>query len=318
MATPLPPELPPGKKATEHLLSVVRFSLMLTLRETDPSTFADPASLRLFQLERGVSVALYGLKAERQLPLQSYVGYTLFRNGVPVAYGGAWIFGRTARFGLNVFEAFRGGESGFLMAQLLRVYRQVFSLQSVDVEPEQFGRDNPDGIRSGAFWFYYRYGFRPVDPKLGELAQREDRKRQKDPAYRSSERTLIRLAQSDLRLSWEKVLHSSYAHIQLRMTKLLHRDGRIRTAEKAIREIQASWPSDVQSAAYSEELQTLLLLFRALKMPVVKNKQRIDELLAARQGDAAAYQFALADLMQSGVAKGKKEKIAGKNTSQEK
>ena len=61
--------------------------MALTGRETDPATYLDARSLRIFDLERGLSVAIFGMTPERQLVLESYVGFTLFKNGLPVAYG---------------------------------------------------------------------------------------------------------------------------------------------------------------------------------------------------------------------------------------
>ena len=66
---------------------------------------------------------------------------------------------------MNIFEPYRGGESGFMMCQVLRVYRQRFGVRFFEVDATQFGLDNPDGIASGAFWFYYRHGFRPLDAR---------------------------------------------------------------------------------------------------------------------------------------------------------
>lgn len=95
----------------------------------------DERSFSLYELERGVTVAIYGMIPERQLPLESYVGFTLFKNGLPAAYGGAWIFGEYANFGINIFESFRGGESGYMMCQLLRVYKQVFNISFLKSKP---------------------------------------------------------------------------------------------------------------------------------------------------------------------------------------
>ncbi len=196
--------LPSPQKMTlqqqTDIAAVIKKSLILTMRETDPSTYMDESTLRWYPLERGISVAIYGMKPDRQLPLQSYVGYTLFKNGFPVAYGGSWIFGRYAMFGLNIFEAFRGGESGYIMCQLLRVYRQAFSIDYVEVEPYQYGKDNPDGIKSGAFWFYYRYGFRPVDKQLRSLAENEQLKIRSKQGYRTNPEILLQFTDSNIAL----------------------------------------------------------------------------------------------------------------------
>jgi hypothetical protein len=197
---PLPQPARLTKKQEADLVAVIRNSMIQTLRETDTSTYMDESSLRYFMLDRGISVAIYGMKFNRQLPLQSYIGYTLFKNGFPAAYGGSWIYGRSAKFGLNVFDALRGGESGLIMCELLRVYMQTFDLNYVEVDAFQFGKDNMDGIRSGAYWFYYRYGFRSLDRALKQLAKKESEKIKTKAGYRSSEKTLLALAESNIAL----------------------------------------------------------------------------------------------------------------------
>lgn len=198
---PLPPPRAMSAEALASLIRVIRTSLALLQRETDPVTYMDESSLRFYDLGRGLSVALYGMQAQRQLPLESYIGYTLFKNGFPAAYGGAWVFGERALFGINIFEWFRGGESGFMFCQLLRAYRQSLGVDYFEVEPYQYGLDNPEGIASGAFWFYHRHGFRPVDKALAWLAEIEHEKIRNGTGYRSSEKTLLRFTESNLALS---------------------------------------------------------------------------------------------------------------------
>lgn len=60
----------------EQLVKTIRCSLLLMARETDPATYLDESSLRYFELERGIAIAIYGMTETRQLPLESYVGYT--------------------------------------------------------------------------------------------------------------------------------------------------------------------------------------------------------------------------------------------------
>ncbi|QLH45441.1 MAG: hypothetical protein HWD58_07410 [Bacteroidota bacterium] len=168
--TPLPAPDKLSSQQQSVYQQVIQRALVLMARETDPSTFMDLTTLRVYSLERGIQVALFGMSPERQLPYVSYVGYMLFRNGYPLAYGGSWIWGGYAKFGLNIFEPYRGGESGYILCQLLRVYKQAFTLNAIEIDAYQFGLDNPDGIRSGAYWFYYRYGFRSRLATLRRLA----------------------------------------------------------------------------------------------------------------------------------------------------
>lgn len=187
--------------ARARVVRVIQDSLTLTARETDPATHIDPRSLRVLDLERGVSVALFGMVPARQLPVESYIGFMLFRNGLAAAYGGAWPFGPRAAFGMNVFEPYRGGESGWLMCQLLRAYRGTFGVRVFEVDAHQFGLDNPDGIASGAYWYYHKHGFRSTDPALDRLAERERARMAAVPGHRSSEKTLLAFTASPVALT---------------------------------------------------------------------------------------------------------------------
>lgn len=198
---PLPPPKKLNKSELTNLNEVIKKSLLFLLRETDPATYLQPESLRYYELERGISIAIYGMIPERQMAFQSYIGYTLFKNGYPSAYGGSWVFGRTAMFGLNIFETYRGGESGYIMCQLLRVYRQAFGIDYFEIEPYQYGKDNEEGIKTGAFWFYYKFGFRPTDSELADLAAKEYHKIKTKPGYRTKEDTLLRFTESTI--AWQ-------------------------------------------------------------------------------------------------------------------
>lgn len=199
----LPPATAFSADEKQQLIKSIKDSLTLMARETDPATYLDEKAVYYYQLERGIAIAIYGMKANRQMAFESYIGYTLFKNGFPAAYGGSWVFGRRALFGMNIFESFRGGESGYMMCQLLRVYRQAFGVSAFEVEPYQFGKNNPDGIASGAFWFYYRYGFRPIDKKLTALALAESKKIAEKKGYHSSYKTLEKFTESYISLDFE-------------------------------------------------------------------------------------------------------------------
>ncbi len=64
-----------------------------------------------------------------------------------------------------------------------------------------FGLHNPDGIKSGAFWFYHKYGFRPVDAELNLLAENEYKKIKTRKNYRSTEKTLLRFTEDNIAFS---------------------------------------------------------------------------------------------------------------------
>lgn len=174
----------------KKIIDASRTALALLNRETDPVTYCNEDGLMYYELEHGLSIALFSMLPPRRLPLESYIGFMMFKNGYPMAYGGGWLFGHRSLLGINIFEAFRGGESAFVFAQLLRTYKNAFGAEYFEVEPYQFGKNNPEGLQSGAFWFYYRFGFRPLDPQLNQLALSEASKIANEKGYRSSIETL--------------------------------------------------------------------------------------------------------------------------------
>ena len=167
------------------LIAVARVSLACYLRETDPVTYADPAETFLYDMGHGLHIAVMGMNRSRVLALESYVGFMAFKNGIPVSYGGGWVFGYRCKIGVNIYPPFRGAGSDQLFCQVLRLYHQLFRIKKFVVKPYQFGKGNPEGLKSGAFWFYYRLGFRPVKDDIREQAAAEWKKLQTDPSYRT-------------------------------------------------------------------------------------------------------------------------------------
>ena len=161
-------------------------------RETDPITHADAARTRHYDLGRGVAIALYSALPARRSALDSHIGYVLFKNAIPIGYGGGWPFLGTCKIGINIFAPFRGGESAFLMASVLRTYAQLFAVERFVVEPYQFGAGNREGLESGAFWFYFRLGFRPVEPEVRAVALEEFGRMRRKRGYRTSRSVLRR------------------------------------------------------------------------------------------------------------------------------
>lgn len=196
--------LPPPKKLTaqqqEVLLTAARASLFLLNRETDTVTYTNTNEITWFELERGIQIALFGLIPERRLPFETYIGYMAFKNGIPAAYGGAWPLQRIARIGLNIYEPFRGGESAYLFAQLMRVYHHYYKIKQFTVEPYQIGYGNKEGLLSGAFWFYHRMGFRSIDEKTALLAESEHQKILSEKGYRTPLPVLKKLTASHMKL----------------------------------------------------------------------------------------------------------------------
>lgn len=182
----------------QEVVDTARTVLATLHRETDPVTFA--GAVELFDMGRGLRIALFHMDLVHRLPFDSYVGFMAFRNGVPLAYGGAWIFPGRSKVGINVFPALRGGESAWFFAQLLRLYRQRFGVDRFEAENYQLGHHNPDGLKSGAYWFYYRLGFRPVTKGLQRAAEREFRKLSSHKGHQVPMKLLKELVEHGLEL----------------------------------------------------------------------------------------------------------------------
>jgi hypothetical protein len=195
--------LPRGRASPRVRAAAVdasRATLAMLERETDPIATTTARDTEVHALGRGVAIALHAPAAGRRGMLDAHVGFVLYRNRVPVAYGGGWPFLGGCRIGVNVLPPFRGGESAWLFTQVLRAYRQRFDVERFVVEPYQYGLHNREGLLSGAFWFYWRLGFRPVVPRVRALAAQEAAKVAADRAYRAPIAVLRRFTASDLAL----------------------------------------------------------------------------------------------------------------------
>ncbi|HEX4878004.1 MAG TPA: hypothetical protein VFV31_15110, partial [Chitinophagaceae bacterium] len=211
----LPGSVHLNKSEKIQLINIAKATLICLHRETEPFTYADPAEIIRFDLERGLTVVLYGMSKERRLSIESYIGYLAFKNNIPVAYGGGWIFGHRCQFGINILPPFRGGESAFLFYQLLRVYKQYFGVERFVVKPYQFGKNNKEALKSGAFWFYYKGGFRPVDDAVKKKASVEWEKINNSSSYRTPITVLKKFIASNLQLTFKENTFPHYDAAEL-------------------------------------------------------------------------------------------------------
>jgi hypothetical protein len=198
-----PPKLTPlSRKQGDEIVKLIREVMLVRYRELYGTTLGDPRSVVRADVGRGVTIYLWNLPPERRLPLRAYVAGLTLKNGVPINYIEAIGLCEWMEVGFNTFYTFRGGEAGWIYAQVLRCLCHRMGTTCVSVYPYQLGKDNEEAIESGAFWFYRKLGFRPGRPDLQKLAKQEEAKIAADSGskanttkkYRTPARTLRRLA----------------------------------------------------------------------------------------------------------------------------
>jgi hypothetical protein len=183
-----------SRRAGEQIMDLIREVMLVRYRELYGTTLGDPASVICAEVGRGVTIYLWNLPPDRRLPLRAYVAGLTLKNGVPINYIEAIGLCEWMEVGFNTFYTFRGGEAGWIYAQVLRCLCHLMGTTCVSVYPYQLGKDNDEAIESGAFWFYRKLGFRPGRADLRRLVEHEEKTIAADPRYRTPARTLKRLA----------------------------------------------------------------------------------------------------------------------------
>ncbi len=181
-------------KDGEAMLDMTRAASTVRYRELYGFTHGDSAGVFKTNLGRGVDVFVVGLPAGKRLPLRAYHAAMIFKNGVPVGYfEGLSLFERMES-GFNLYYTFRDGETAWLYARILNIFRHLLGVTAFSIDPYQIGYENEEGIESGAFWFYRKLGFRPTNPEVLKLVWVEEKKIASRSNYRTSLRTLRKLA----------------------------------------------------------------------------------------------------------------------------
>lgn len=190
-----------SRRRGEALMDAAMASLAVRHRETNHFNLANPDEVYEFDVGEGVSVAVFGLRQEHRYPIECTMGFLILANGAPIGYGGTSSLFRQANTGINIFDEYRGSEASFIWVQVMRVFHFMTGCSRFIANPYQFGGDNSEALRSGAFWFYYRLGFRPVLAETRALAAREAQKKKKNARHRSTLKTLRALAGCDMHLT---------------------------------------------------------------------------------------------------------------------
>ena len=194
---PIHPIRLPSPQARE-LLGIIVDTSAVRYRELHGFQHPDDDHVYWANLGRGVDFYFFGVRRGARLPLRAYLAGMFFKNGVPMGYVEALSLFERCEAGFNLYYTFREGETAWLYARILKVLREQLGVTCFSIDPYQLGHENEEAIASGAFWFYYKLGFRPVDTKIAKVAAAEASKIASRPGYRSRPATLRRLAEAPL------------------------------------------------------------------------------------------------------------------------
>ena len=164
--TPLPGvELLPRADA-RRVVDCARAALAARCREVNAMTYPNIEEVWWCDLGCGVALAVIGIAPAHRLTLETNTATCCSPTAFPIGYGGVTPLFRQANTGINVFDPFRGGEAAYLWTQMLRAFHTLYGSTRFVINAYQFGAGNAEAIKSGAFWFYYRLGFRPADQAI--------------------------------------------------------------------------------------------------------------------------------------------------------
>lgn len=167
-------------------------------RELYPVLYANPAEVYLTSPGRGLEIFILGMRADDRMPLETNYSALLIKNGVPIGYGIAVLLFERCEIAINIFDTFRSGEASLIFEHFFRVFHHHFGGRAFLMRRWQVGHENEEGLQSGSFWFYFKLGFQPIDPRANELARTEWSRIRKDKSYRTDIKTLKKLALSDM------------------------------------------------------------------------------------------------------------------------
>jgi len=181
-----------------RLIDLTREAMITRDRDLYAFRNADPNDVRLVECGDGLQFAALGVVPERRLMLDCVYGFLTLKNGVPIGYVLSSAFFNSVEVAYNVFETFRGAEAARVYGRAMGMMRHLFNADAFTIDPYQLGDENMEALNSGAWWFYYKLGYRPEDSRVKRVLAQELRKMRKDPGHRSDIATLRQLASKNV------------------------------------------------------------------------------------------------------------------------
>ncbi|MCA9231321.1 MAG: hypothetical protein KDA57_11755 [Planctomycetales bacterium] len=186
-----------------RLVDLARSAMVTRQRDLDAFAYADAHDISILD-DEGLRFVLYGVTPARRFLLETLYGFLVLKNGVPISYGAITSLFNSAEVAYTILDSFRGGESAQIYARVLAMVHQVFGCDTFMIDPYQLGEGNEDALKSGAWWFYQKLGYRPRNKQLLKLMKRELAAMKRKPGHRSSLAVLKQLASENVYLELGK------------------------------------------------------------------------------------------------------------------
>jgi hypothetical protein len=194
---PLERHRKPGPAEGKRLIDLSLAALCSRNLEIHPLIYATPKDVLVADVGRGLQVVLAGVRPRFRSVIESDFFFLILKNGLPISYGPASVFLGCCEMGINLFPEFRGGEIRYIYSQFMRVLYHVTSVRYFFLTSYGMGDGNPEALKSGAFWFYRKLGFRAANPEVEALAREEEAIMRRNRGHRSSPATLRELSLTD-------------------------------------------------------------------------------------------------------------------------
>lgn len=270
-----------GREAIDR----ARVASTIRYRELYGFTHGDPGRVHLVGIGRGVELEVITLPPEKRLPLRAYHAAMIYKNGVPVGYFEALSLFERMEGGFNLYYTFREGETAWLYARVLNIMRRLTGVSSFVLDPYQIGFENEEGIKSGAFWFYRKLGFRSTRPDIENLARREEEKINSKRNYRTSATTLRRLAKAPMIFELDKNRRGDWDRFQIRKLGFAVQRmmcERFNGDAERMRAHAAKVLRDILGTEDASDLAVSLLLIPELRIWTSEEKELLSRIVEAK------------------------------------
>ena len=187
-------------REAQKLIDLTRESMVTRSRDLDVFEHASNRDVRLVDFGNGLQFACIGVIPERRLMLEAVYGFLTLKNRIPIGYVLTSALFHSVEAAFNMFDTYRAAESAFIYSRVLAMSQHLFGCDTIIVPPTQLGHNNPEGLKSGAWWFYYKLGFRPHDREVRRILRAELKKMKINPRHRSTMATLNKLASENMYL----------------------------------------------------------------------------------------------------------------------